>query len=117
MMERAEPEIEPTLADLTAMHRRHAAALQARLHALGHTGEDDTSFRGTMNTVAVTLRDWVTGLGEGSLDAVERGEKALQAIYDDALAGWSTGEDPETAALLDAHFHQIGQKVAELSAR
>jgi hypothetical protein len=70
-----------------------------------------------MNTVAVTLRDWVAGLGEGSLDAVERGERALQDIYDDALEGWSSNNDPQTAALLDAQFQEIGEKIDELAAR
>jgi len=117
MMERAEPEIGPILADLTALHVEHAAALRERLRALGHTGEDDTSFRGTMNSVAVTMRDWITGLDEGSLDAVERGEKALQYIYDDAQKGWSSVDDLETATLLDAQYQEIGEKVAELAAR
>ena len=117
MQDRAEPEIMIILADLTAVHRDHARELAHRLQALGDNGEGDTSLRGTMNTVAVTLRDWVAGLGEGSLDAVERGERALQDIYDDALEGWSSHDDPQTAALLDAQFQEIGEKIDELAAR
>jgi len=117
MLDRAEPEIKPVLTDLAAMHRDHAAALKGRLHALGDDGEGDTSFRGTMNSLAVTMRDWVADLDEGSLDAVQRGEKALLDIYDDALAGWSSVDDPDTATLLDTQYQEIGAKISELAAR
>lgn len=73
MLDRAEPVIERILTEPTEMNRRHAADPSHRLHALGHSGEDDTSIRGAVYTVAVTLRDWVTGLDEGSLGAVKRG--------------------------------------------
>ena len=114
MLERAEPEIVSILTDLTAMHRRHASALEQRLNALGDSGEDDSSLRGTMNAVVVTLRDWVTDLDEGSLNAVRRGEKALMDIYDDAMSDWSASDDAETAALLDVQYQEIGEQVDHL---
>ena len=114
MLERAEPEIVSILTDLTAMHRRHASALEQRLNALGDSGEDDSSLRGTMNAVVVTLRDWVTDLDEGSLNAVQRGEKALMDIYDDAMSDWSASDDAETAALLDVQYQEIGEQVDHL---
>lgn len=115
MLERAEPEIRATISDLTEMHSRHTTDLDARLSAIGHSGDDDTSFRGTVNTVAVTLRDWITGLDEGSLDAVERGEKALLDIYEDALKDWSAGDDPETETLITAQHRDIESGIAKLS--
>lgn len=66
MIDRAEPEIQEIVLELTAMHTRHASDLKARLLTLGHTGEDDTSFRGTMNKVAVTKSR--LPCGTGSLD-------------------------------------------------
>ena len=114
MLERAEPEIVSILTDLTAMHRRHASALEQRLNALGDSGEDDSSLRGTMNAVVVTLRDWVTDLDVGSLNAVQRGEKALMDIYDDAMSDWSASDDAETAALLDVQYQEIGEQVDHL---
>ena len=116
MLERAEPEIKGIISELTAMHARHASDLKARLSTLGHTGEDDTSFRGMMNKVAVTMRDWITGLDEGSLDAVERGERAILDIYDDAMQDWSTHDDPKTWSLLEKHYQDIDAAIAKLSA-
>jgi hypothetical protein len=116
MMKRAEPEIMPILRDLTSMHRDHAAALKAHLAVLGESGEGDTSFRGTMNSLAVTMRDWVADLDEDSLNAVRRGEKALGDIYEDALQGWSTQDDPQTAALLVKHHRDIQAGIAKIPA-
>lgn len=114
MLERAEPEIVPILTDLTSMHKRYASALEQRLNALGDTGEDDSSLRGTMNAVVVTLRDWVADLDEGSLDAVQRGEQALMDIYDDAVSDWSATDDGVTAALLNRQYQEIGEQVDHL---
>ncbi len=101
MLERAEPEIRGIISGLANMHRAHAAELETRLAALGDSGECDTSFRGSVNAAAVTLRDCVTGLDEGSLDAVERGEKALLDFYNDALQDWSSHDDLQTHELLE----------------
>ena len=117
MLGRAEPEIETIIAELTLLHRAHAAALEDRLNDLGASGQGDASLRGTMNTVAVTVRDWISGLGEGSLEAVERGEKALQGIYEDALHNFSKAADPQTAALLDEQCQEIGAQIEMLANR
>ncbi len=117
MLARAKADIVGVIADLTTMHRRHASALEQRLATLGESGEDDESLQGTMNAAVVTLRDWITGLDEGSLDAVRRGEKALVDIYDDAMADWSSSDDPETAAVLETQFREINEQVARLAHR
>lgn len=114
MLERAEPEIVATLADLTELHRRHASEQFRRLEELGQDPDEDTSLRGTMNSVVVTLRDWVTGLGEGSLDAVERGERALRDIYDDAMDNWPAAGDRETLVLLERQSRDIGDQIDRL---
>ncbi len=114
MLKRAEPEIVGVISDLTALHKRHATAQSRRLRELGQDDDDDSSLQGTINSVAVTMRDWVTGLDKGSLDAVQRGEKALQDIYDDAMTDWSSAEDQQTSTLLDEQFHEIGAKIATL---
>jgi uncharacterized protein (TIGR02284 family) len=116
MLERAEPEIMPILRELTSMHRNHADALKARLTAFGDSGEDDTSFRGTMNSLAVTMRDWIADLDEDSLNTVKRGEKALLDIYDDALQNWSTQDDPQTAELLNKHHQEIQAGITKIPA-
>ncbi|PWK52760.1 DUF2383 domain-containing protein [Silicimonas algicola] len=117
MLPRADAEIAGVIAELTTMHRRHANALEQRLAALGESGEDDGSLQGTMNAAVVTLRDWITGLDESSLDAVLRGEKAVMDIYDDAMTDWSSSDDPETAALLGTQFKEISEQVARLANR
>jgi hypothetical protein len=115
MLDRAEPEIVPIIADLTTLHRKHAIDLEDRLHQLGEDGKGDKSLQGTLNSVAVTLRDWVTGLDKGTLDAVERGEKALRDVYADALSGLSAADDPLTAALLTAQHQDIDKALSTLT--
>lgn len=117
MLERAGPEIQPIIAELTPIHGKHAAALEARLSALGDGGKLDSALCRTTNTGAVTMRDWIAGLDEGSLDAVERGESALQGIYKDARDDFSAANDPETATLLDRQYHEASQKIETLAAR
>ncbi len=48
--------------------------------------------------------------------AVERGEKAILDIYDDAMQDWSTHDDPETGSLLEKHYQDIDAAIAKLSA-
>ena len=117
MLARAKAEIVSVIADLTTMHRRHANALEQRLATLDESGDDDESLQGTMNAAVVTLRDWLTGLDESSLDAVRRGEKALLDIYDDAMTDWSSLDDPETAAVLETQFKEISEQSARLAKR
>ena len=114
MLGRAEPEIVGIVGDLKAMHERHAEAQRELLARMGQDDEEDTSLRGTMNTVAVTVRDWITGLDEGSLSAVERGETALGDIYTDAIEDLTETRDPAVRDLLDSQRAEIGTRIEGL---
>jgi len=116
VIDRAQPRMVPVIADLAALHRVHAAALQAHLHTLGHDGQNDTLLRGKVHTVAVTVRDSAAGLEEGTLTSVERGERALQGVYDDAISYLCVAQDRGTTALLEAQYREIGKKIDRLAA-
>jgi len=115
MIERAEPEIRSILTELNAMHLRHAADQETRLSALGDSGQDDDSWRGSLNEAVVTLRDWVTGLDENALEAVQRGEQALLDIYDNAMEDWPAGTAPDVSQTLTDQYHEIEAKMGKIA--
>ena len=112
LKERAEPEIMGIARDLDALHRRHAAEVQARLAAMGED-TDDATIRGTVNKVATTVRDWVGSLDEDALSFVRQGEEMLLGVYDAALSAW-TGEDGEDRRIVAAQADELRTQVAAL---
>ncbi|WP_308917983.1 DUF2383 domain-containing protein [Jannaschia sp. LMIT008] len=109
LKDRAQSEILGIARDLDALHRQHAAAIQARLAAHGEA-TDDGSVRGTVNKAATTLRDWVGSLDADALSFVRMGEEMLLGVYDSALKNWDAADGPEDRAL-------VAEQHAELDAR
>lgn len=117
MVERAEPEILPTVRDLQRMHREHAAAQANWLSRFAESGEDDESFQGSVNQAVVTIRDWITGLDENALSAVRDGEQKLLDVYDSTMTDWTVDGDADISDGLTRQFAEIEDKVAALPAR
>jgi len=114
MLERAEPEIRPTVQALTDLHSRHAQEQEREMHRLGESGADDTSFQGSANMAAVIVRDWVTGLDRNSLSAVRQGEEALRDRYVEAMDEMGVGAAGPTRTLLTQQHVDICNQIAKL---
>ena len=114
MLERAEPEIRPTVQALTDLHSRHAQEQEREMHRLGESTADDTSFQGTVNKAAVIVRDWVTGLDRDALSAVRQGEEAIRDRYVEALDELDVGATGATRILLTRQHADICDQIARL---
>ena len=114
MAARAEPEIQPVIRRLTALHEAHAAQQAAELVRLRDAGKDDTSIQGTVNKVVVILRDWLTNLDRDVLPAVREGEEALRKQYDKVLDDGALSATPFVAALLRTQLDSINTEIAHL---
>jgi len=114
MLERAEPEIRPTVQALTDLHHRHAQEQEREIHRLGESAGDDTSFQGTVNKAAVIVRDWVTGLDRDALSAVRQGEEALRDRYVEAMDEMGAGATGTTRSLLTQQHADICNQIAKL---
>ena len=114
MSARAEPDIQPVIRRLAALHERHAAQQAAELVRLRDAGKDDTSLQGTVNKVVVVLRDWFTNLDRDVLPAVREGEEALRKQYDKVLDEGQLSATPFVAALLRTQLDAINTEIAHL---
>jgi hypothetical protein len=114
MSARAKPEIQLVIGRLTEMHEQHAAEQAAALMDLREPGKDDTSLQGTVNKVAVILRDLLTNLDRGALPAVREGEESLCKEYDKALQNDLVSENSSVAELLNTQRRSINSEIARL---
>ena len=112
LKERAEPEIMGVANELDALHRRHAAEIQARLAAMGED-TDDATIRGAVNKAVTTMRDWLGTLDADALSFVRQGEEMLLGVYDAALSAW-TGEDEESRRVVAAQADELRARTAAL---
>jgi hypothetical protein len=114
MSSRAQPDIQPVMRRLTALHERHAAEQSAELARLRDGGKDDTSLQGTVNKVVVILRDWLSDLDRDVLPAVRDGEESLRDEYIKALKDGQASMPPSTSALLRTQMDAINSEIARL---
>lgn len=116
LLQRAEPDIRPTVQEFATMHERHASELANRLGQMGDAPDGDASIRGSVNKAAVTIRDWVSTLDENALSFVRDGEERLANIYDDALQDWSPDQDLETSGILNRQWKEVTTMTERLPA-
>ena len=114
MSARAEPEIQPVILRLIAMHERHAAEQATELKRLRDAGKDDASLQGTVNKVVVILRDWLTDLDRDALPAVRQGEESLSKEYDTALQAELVPANSSVAQMLRTQRDAINVEIARL---
>jgi hypothetical protein len=113
LKERGKDAILPVARDFEAMHRRHAAEIEALVAERGEECGGE-SIRSTVNKVAVTLLDWTGSLDAGARPVVGTGEELLLEVYDAALEGWVTKADDEGQEAIARQARDIRAKVAEL---
>lgn len=87
------------LAEVVAMHQRHAGELLNRQSALGYSTDGDS--------VDMVLKDLEDDARGASPDLVAHTERAVLDAYDAALKDWPTSHDPETYALLKRQSEEI----------
>lgn len=98
--ERAEsPAIQAVLADMAAQRETDAAQIRQFLAGAGVHPSDDGSTLASAHRAFLSLRDRVTGAGDGAiLGEIVRGEETLLDAYDRAIDA-SGATDPEFAFL------------------
>lgn len=114
MLARAQPEIQPDIQRLIALHEQHAQDQQAELVRLRDAGEDDTSLQGTVNKVVVMLRDWLSSLDRDVLPAVRDGEESLRDAYDKALQQRDVAGHAGIGPLLRTQRAEIASEILRL---
>lgn len=115
MLERAEPEIVPTIRQLSDMHQRHASELAGQIKLSGGSGHDDSSLQGKVNQAVVIMRDWLAGLDRDALESVRDGEESLRDAYTDALDDLAADAQPSVRMLLNAQHADICDQIRRTS--
>ncbi|WP_422370877.1 DUF2383 domain-containing protein [Hoeflea sp.] len=85
MIERAEPVIRTTLAEVRDANQQQADELETFLASHGREAPGDGSYMSAVHEGVVRARSLFTDIDEGVLPAVADGERRLVSSYDDAL--------------------------------
>ncbi len=84
-LERAEPDVRESLRLLRDQHVCDADEIGSLLRAFHGDASKQGSWMSTVQKAVIHVRAWVTGIGEGVLPAVARGEQSLLECYDEAI--------------------------------
>jgi hypothetical protein len=106
----AEPDVAPVLQRMRSVHAADVEALGLELARLNGDLSADGSWMTPVQQAVVKARAWLTGIDEGVLPAVARGERALIGLYEDAIA--QAGAHPGIREMLTG---QRGVLVAQLA--
>ncbi|MGB3553590.1 MAG: DUF2383 domain-containing protein [Jannaschia sp.] len=93
MAARAEADIRPLVLRWKEAHEAHRPDIANLITALGETPDGGGAVRGTVQETVIKMRDAVTGIDEGTLDSLLRGEGVIRHRYEDALAAEPSPED------------------------
>lgn len=122
MLEKAEPGIRATLADVRDTNQRQADELRSFLASHGRNASDDGSYMSAVHEGVVRTRSLLTGIDETVLPAVADGQRRLVSSYDDALEQLAKHMDElpsdifdEIHTILTVHRGQIEETVSRLA--
>jgi uncharacterized protein (TIGR02284 family) len=104
MQEKAEPEIQPIVAEYVRTHTRHEQELSSRLVALGQKPDEDGSFFSLVQEAVVRTRSLFSDLGTNVLPQVLDGEESLLEVYRDTLQQADGAADRD---LLERQMQQL----------
>ena len=114
MASRAQPDVQPVIGQLIALHQRHADAQAALLSRSPEGAVGDTSLQGTVNKAVVVVRDWFTDIDRDTLPAVRKGEQALRDTCADALRDAQLLPDDAVAMLLRTQLAELDRAILGL---
>ena len=114
-LEHAEPDVAPTLRTLRGAHEREIERLVPVLTRLHGDTTSEGSWMTPVQKAVMNARAWLTGIDEGVIPAVVRGERSLLALYDDAI-GEAAGEPDVLVPLADQRA-ELARLVDALEAR
>ncbi len=114
-IEHAEADVKGDLVAMKQRHTSHADELATAIRA--HDGETSTqgSWMSTVQEAVMNVRAWLTGIDDGVLPAVVRGERTLLEQYDTAIS--DTAEMVSLNTILRNQRADVETAVRSLEAR
>ena len=116
MTEKAEPDLRLAIQPFATIHRRHAAELAALLKDNGLSPDNDGSMMGLVHETVVSVRALFGDLDTDALPSVIRGEEAILADYQEALADVSAHHPEEHTTFKAPVADRLNNQVEELQA-
>lgn len=114
-LDHAEPDVAPELQRLRAAHVEDVEAMRTHLSRIAGDPSADGSWMTPVQKAVMQVRAWTTGIDEGVMPAVIRGERSLLELVDDAIS--KSDPDDAAAAWLGRQRAQWQSRIAELEAR
>jgi uncharacterized protein (TIGR02284 family) len=105
MVERAEPDLRPSVQLFHEMHTRHTAELMALLRKAGDDPEETGSMMGAVHEAVATVRDWLNALDESAIDMIASGEERVLNEYKTALE--KTADNNEIHQVIVAQRNEL----------
>lgn len=84
-IEHAEADVKGDLVAMKQRHTRHADELAAAIRVHDGEASKEGSWMSTVQETVMNVRAWLTGIDDGVLPAVIRGERTLLEQYDTAI--------------------------------
>lgn len=114
-LKHADSNVAPALQRLRTEHSSHVEELGPVLARLNGETSAEGSWMTPVQETVMQIRAWLTGIDEGVVPAVVRGERSLLELYDEALA--LAGGDSRAWDTLTRQRSELSTQVAALEAR
>lgn len=85
MIDRADPDLQPVVQRLHALHKAHADEVMTELEAMGGHPENSGSMMGAVRVAVATAQDWFDTLDSSAVPRIIGGEERLIRAYADAI--------------------------------